>query len=107
MKIAILFLISLNFIFTIGCANKLTRNPLPLEKITEGKLSIDKPAVRAYAGVTNKEFQEDFINSVRIKNEIYYPPTKEGCDVNDDLLALSSSSAPCSIWVPSIGRLTN
>jgi len=88
----IIIYIFTHLLFTLGCANKLTRNPVPVDKTTE-VIVLDIPAIRAVGFELNPELQEDFIKSVKIKNELYYPPSRPECDVSDEILALSGGGS--------------
>jgi hypothetical protein len=78
-------------LIAMGCATK-ARNPVPADKISDVEI-FEKPEIRAWAGEINPAFQQDFIDAVRIKNEVYYPHQKPGCAVSDDLLALSGGGS--------------
>ncbi len=79
-------------IFTLGCANKLTRNPVPADNSLDA-IVLDFPAIRAVGSKLNPELQKDFIESVKIKNELYYPPSRPECEVSDEILALSGGGS--------------
>jgi hypothetical protein len=78
-------------LIALGCATK-ARNPVPADKISDVEI-FGKPEIRAWAGKINPAFQQDFIDAVRIKNEVYFPDQKSGCKVSDDLLALSGGGS--------------
>ncbi|MDA2920455.1 patatin-like phospholipase family protein [Desulfobacterota bacterium AH_259_B03_O07] len=86
-----LVLLIIQAAIALGCATK-ARNPVPADQISKVEI-LGTPGIRAWAGKINPEFQQDFIDAVRIKNEVYYPVQKPGCAVSDDLLALSGGGS--------------
>ena len=74
-SIIAIFLVSSILISSLGCANKLTRNPVP-ESYVDSVEIFGSPLIRAWGDEYSPAFQEDIINSVQVENKGDYPPKK-------------------------------
>lgn len=91
-SIIAIFLVSSILISSLGCANKLTRNPVP-ESYVDSVEIFGSPLIRAWGDEYSPEFQADIINSVQVENKGDYPPKKPDCELSYSALAISGGGA--------------
>jgi len=90
--ILILLIASAVLVSSLGCANKLTRNPVP-ESYSDSVDIFGDPLIRAWGDEYSPEFQEDIISTAMVENKSDYPPKKPGCEVGYTALAISGGGA--------------
>ena len=86
--ILILFFVSALIVSSIGCANKLTRNPVPVDKVSSVEV-FGNPLIRTWGDEYSPEFQQDILDSRKQESEGDNPPRKPGCKKGYTALAIS------------------
>ncbi|GMQ89689.1 MAG: patatin-like phospholipase family protein [Gammaproteobacteria bacterium] len=75
-RFAVLLVLSWPLLGLIGCGT-IPRNPVPLEQMDQAQVP-DLPGIRSYATDFSKNFQKDFVQSVRDEPPGLYPLNADG-----------------------------